>query len=65
MRQNPYAMGYLNCYALKWYIDGLRPTADFFDTGITVVTADNIDTAENENRAKVTAMVKEFRKQWK
>ena len=65
MRQNPYAMGYLNCYALKWYIDGLRPTKDFFDTGIIAVTAENVETAEKENRAKVPAMLKEFRKQWK
>jgi len=65
MRQNPYAMGYLSTYALKWYIDGLRPTVEFFNSGIVMVTLDNIDTVEQENMDKAPKMVEEFRKLWK
>ena len=71
MRQNPYAMGYLATYALKWYIDGLRPTQEFiemgkrFDTGIIYVDhTDDPEAKEAENIAKAPGMVEEFRKLW-
>ncbi len=70
MRQNPYAMGYLSTYALKWYLDGLRPTQEFedmglhFDSGIVTVTMDNIDVVEQENRDKAVEMVDEFEQLW-
>lgn len=65
LRQNPYAMGYLSAYALKYYIDGKRPTVDFFDTGITLLTKDNIDTIEEINMKKAVDMLEEFKKLWK
>ncbi|MBM3700412.1 MAG: sugar ABC transporter substrate-binding protein [Actinobacteria bacterium] len=71
MRQNPYAMGYLATYALKWYIDGLRPSQEFidmgkrFDTGIIYVDhTDDPEAKEADNIAKAPAMVEEFRKLW-
>jgi len=70
MRQNPYAMGYLSTYALKWYLDGLRPSQEFidmglhFDSGIIYVDKTNLATAEDENIAKAPGMVEEFKKLW-
>ena len=72
MRQNPYAMGYLATYALKWYIDGLRPTQEFidmglrFDTGLIYIDhTDDVLAAEDANIAKAPGMVEEFRQLWK
>lgn len=65
LRQNPYAMGYLSCYGLKYYVDGKRPAQQFFNTGITLLTTANIDTIEGINRQKAKTMLEEFKKTWK
>ncbi len=71
MRQNPYAMGYLATYGLKWYIDGLRPNQKFkdmglhFDSGITYVDQSNMDVIEDNNMEKArTEMLEEFKGLW-
>jgi len=65
IRQNPYAMGYLSCYGLKFLIDGKRPTTDRFFTGVTLVTKDTLDTIEEINREKAINMREGFKKIWK
>ena len=64
MCQNPYAMGYLSCYALKYYRDGKRPTVKAWDTGIKVLTKENMGTLEEYNRKKAHEMLPEFTKAW-
>ncbi|MCL4385498.1 MAG: substrate-binding domain-containing protein [Cyanobacteria bacterium] len=65
VRQNPYAMGYLSVYALKWYIDGKRPTEKFFDTGVVFAKGNEVDTVDENNMKKVPQMLEEFKKLWK
>jgi ABC-type sugar transport system substrate-binding protein len=64
VRQNPYVMGYLSTYALKWYIDGKRPSTNYFDSGVAFATAENVDTIDDELKDKVPAMFAEFKKLW-
>jgi len=64
VRQNPYAMGYLSAYALKWYIDGKRPQKNYFDSGVVFATAETVDTIDDVNKAKVPSMFEEFKKLW-
>ncbi len=69
--QSPYGMGYLSAFALKWYVeDGLRPTQAFidmdlhFDSGITPVNLDEIETANEKNKARAAASIDEFAELW-
>ncbi len=64
VRQNPYAMGYLSTYALKWAIDGKRPKENYFDSGVVFATADEVDTVDEVNKQKVPEMFKEFKALW-
>jgi rhamnose transport system substrate-binding protein len=65
LRQNPYAMGYLAAYGLKFAVDGMTPSTDFFSTGITLATLDNLAGVEEENISKVGGMLEEMKKLWK
>lgn len=65
VRQNPYVMGYLSAYALKWYIDGKRPSENYFDSGVVMATAETVDTIDEVNKAKAPEMLEEFKKLWK
>jgi len=65
LRQNPYAMGYLSCYALKWAIEGLKPDIDTFDSGIILATKDNIDVVDELNKKKTAGMLEDLKKHWK
>jgi ribose transport system substrate-binding protein len=65
MRQNPYAMGYLAAYGLKYYLDGKRPTRKFFNSGIVLATQDTIDVVDAGNKAKLPKMLSEFTALWK
>ncbi len=65
LRQNPYAMGYLAGYGLKFATEGLKPTTNFFPTGITIATKDNLSVVEEENKKKAHTMVEEMKKLWK
>lgn len=65
LHQNPYAMGYLSCYALKWAIDGLKPDIDTFDSGIILATKENIDIVYELNKKKTPGMLEELKKHWK
>lgn len=64
LRQNPYAMGYLAAYGLNMAVDGMTPTTDFYSTGITLATPENLAGVEDENRAKVGSMLEEMKKLW-
>jgi ribose transport system substrate-binding protein len=65
MRQNPYAMGYLSLYGLKYWIEGKKPSQKFFDSGIVLATRENVDTIDDVNKQKTPAMLEEFKKLWK
>ena len=65
IRQNPYVMGYLSAYALKWYIEGKRPSVNYFDSGVVFATAETVDTIDAVNKAKTPDYFKEFKTLWK
>jgi len=65
IRQNPYGMGYLACYALKWYKEGKRPDTKTFDSGVVLATAENIDTVDQQNVDGASALLEEFKTVWK
>lgn len=64
VRQNTYAMGYLACYGLELATQGLKPTKNFFSTGHTLATKENMSTVEEINRKKAPEMLKEMKKLW-
>jgi ribose transport system substrate-binding protein len=64
VRQNTYAMGYLACYGLELATQGLKPTKNFFSTGHTLATKENMSTVEEINRKKAPDMLKEMKKLW-
>lgn len=45
--QKPFQMGYLGVKLLKDIKDGKAPTNSIIDTGVTIVTKDNLDTYKN------------------
>jgi len=65
MVQNPYAMGYLSGYALKWLIEGKEPDIDNVNSGITVITKDNVDTIAETRIEQTAELFEEFKKHWK
>ena len=65
IRQNPYAMGYLSCYGLKFLMEGKKPDTNRFFTGVTLVTKDNLDTIEEINKQKAIDMLDAFKKIWR
>jgi len=48
--QNPYGHGYITCALLNHMIDGWRPNPDnyFVNSGMVLVTADNVDTFQDD-----------------
>lgn len=42
--QKPYRMGYLGVELLVWAIEGNGPSEQVIDTGVTIVTKENVDT---------------------
>jgi len=42
--QSPYSMGYYGVYLLKEYVDSGELAYDSYDTGVTLVTQENVDT---------------------
>lgn len=65
IEQNPFAMGYLSVYGLKWAPEGKAPTTDFFDTGAVIATKDNYKSVYDDNKAKVKALLEGAAKLWK
>jgi ribose transport system substrate-binding protein len=64
MVQNPYAMGYLSTYALKWVLDGKENSVDYVNSGITVITKDNVDKIAETRIEQTAKMFEEFKKIW-
>ncbi|MBC8342422.1 MAG: substrate-binding domain-containing protein [Bacteroidetes bacterium] len=64
IRQNTFAMGYLALYGLKMATDGLKPSTNFFSTGFTLATKENMAGVEEINIKKAPMMLKEMRKLW-
>lgn len=65
IEQNPYAMGYLALYGLKWASEGKKPTQDFFATGQVIATKDDYKNVYADNKEKVKALLPEAEKLWK
>lgn len=64
LRQNPYAMGYLSLIALRNIKMGKKPKFVQYDTGVVLLTKDNLDTYKKEEIAAAKAMADEFDNLW-
>ncbi len=64
LRQNPYAMGYLSCMALRNIVMGKKPKLDHYDTGIVLLTKDNLDTYREVEISSGKKMAETFDHTW-
>lgn len=64
LRQNPYAMGYLSCMALRNIVMGKKPKFDHYDTGFVLLKKDNVDTYRQVEISSSKKMAETFDDLW-